>query len=198
MQQFWEERYGESEYAYGEAPNAFFAEQLTQIATPGKLLLPADGEGRNSVFAATRGWESIAFDYSAAGKGKALQLAQKKGVAIDFTVADIATYPFPSDYFDVVGLFFVHLPPPLRLHLHQQVIKALKPGGTLLLEGFAKEQLGKPSGGPKQLDMLFSEAELRSELTGLTIEKLDCCNHQLQEGKYHQGPASTIQLIAKK
>ncbi len=85
MRDFWNVRYSEEIYAYGTAPNVFFSSELKKLP-PGKALFPAEGEGRNAVYAATCGWNVIAFDQSEAGKEKALQLAAKKGVEIDYAV----------------------------------------------------------------------------------------------------------------
>ncbi len=74
MKNFWNKRYSEKEYVYGEDANVFFAEQLQQI-TPEKIILPCEGEGRNAVYAATSGWGVHAFDTSIIGKSKAIQLA---------------------------------------------------------------------------------------------------------------------------
>lgn len=81
--EFWNQRYAETAFAYGEEPNAFFAEQLMRL-TPGQLLLPAEGEGRNAVFAARQGWQVTAFDLSATAKEKCTQLAAKHQVAVHF------------------------------------------------------------------------------------------------------------------
>lgn len=70
----WNERYSTDEFAYGEEPNAYFKEQLDKL-NAGAILFPAEGEGRNAVFAATRGWRVAAFDISTEGKKKALRLA---------------------------------------------------------------------------------------------------------------------------
>ena len=96
MKGFWDERYAEEEFAYGIEPNAFFGEELKKL-TPGKILLPADGQGRNAVYAASLGWDVTAFDMSAVGKERALQLAERKGVAIDFQVGTIPNIGFPGD-----------------------------------------------------------------------------------------------------
>ena len=68
----WETRYKEKGHAYGEAPNLFFEEWLQKFE-PGSILMPADGEGRNGVFAAKLGWKVTSFDLSEAGKTKALE-----------------------------------------------------------------------------------------------------------------------------
>ena len=76
MKQFWDERYAEPHFVYGEAPNVFFENSLKDLSA-GKILLPCEGEGRQAVHAAAQGWEVLAFDQSSAGRDKALQLAEK-------------------------------------------------------------------------------------------------------------------------
>jgi hypothetical protein len=67
----WNERYANEEFAYGEEPNNYLKEQLTKLDA-GKILFPAEGEGRNAVFAAKEGWTVSAFDISNEGLRKAL------------------------------------------------------------------------------------------------------------------------------
>ena len=80
----WNDRYSNEEFAYGENPNNYLKEQLEKLPA-GNILFPAEGEGRNAVFAAKLGWAVSAFDISDKGKKKALQLAAKNNVNIDPT-----------------------------------------------------------------------------------------------------------------
>ncbi len=197
MKTFWDRRYAEEEYVYGKAPNSFFKQELKKLR-PGRLLLPADGEGRNAVYAAGLGWLAEAFDYSSSAREKALQLAKEKKVSIQYTETDIHSFDWPSDVYDAIGLFFVHLQPDSRPFLHSKVMQALKPGGTLILEGFAKEQLPLSSGGPKKLDMLFSKAELLQDFSTYLPDYLVQESVILEEGPFHNGRAEVIRLIIKK
>ncbi|HRN48956.1 MAG TPA: hypothetical protein PKW69_13045, partial [Niabella sp.] len=61
MKEFWNDRYSREEYSYGQLPNEFLKETLQKLK-PGKILFPAEGEGRNAVFAASLGWHADAFD----------------------------------------------------------------------------------------------------------------------------------------
>jgi len=197
MKQFWNTRYDEAEYAYGTAPNVFFAQELQKL-TPGKLLLPAEGEGRNAVFAAKLGWEVWAFDQSESGQNKALRLAQKEGVKLHYDIASAESVTYPEAHFDALGLVYAHFPPQFRQAWHRRFLAFLKPEGTVLLEGFHKTQLGKPSGGPKDAAMLFSEAELREDFEALSTLEVQKWEGTLHEGKYHEGEASVLQLVGKK
>ena len=101
MKQFWEERYGKEEFAYGEEPNQFLKEQLANVE-PGTILFPAEGEGRNAVFAAELGWYVCAFDLSSEGQRKANVLAQKKGVEIDYILDPISDLPYAENQFNAM------------------------------------------------------------------------------------------------
>jgi len=194
MKNFWNERYSEKDYAYGEAPNVFFAEQITSLQV-GNLILPAEGEGRNAVFAASLGWKVNAFDTSDAAKLKATLLAGKKGVTIEYTVDDAVSIFYPDNSADVVAFIFAHFPPSVRKQIHQKAIHWLKPGGKIILEAFNPNQLNNHSGGPKEISMLYTEEMIKNDFEGLEIEILHSVRTRLNEGKYHEGIADVIQFV---
>lgn len=193
----WDQRYSEEGHAYGITPNAFFAEQIQRFAK-GKLLLPAEGQGRNAVFAARLGWKVTAFDFSENARASALQLAASENVDINYQLQDFTSLKLPENEFDLVGLIFSHMHPSVRHEVHQKILNSLKPGGDLILEAFHKNQLGKTSGGPKSLELLYGESELESDFAGMEILLLEEVNAFLDEGQYHQGEASLIRLLARK
>ncbi|MEO0897135.1 MAG: class I SAM-dependent methyltransferase [Bacteroidota bacterium] len=195
--QLWNNRYSEETYAYGVAPNAFFAEQLENFPK-GKILLPAEGQGRNAVYASKLGWEVYAFDHSEVGREKALKLAEEESVSIIYDVMAFEHLSLTPDRYDMAALIYAHPPVELRSKLHQGIVQALKPGGILLLEAFHKDQLGNTSGGPKNLPMLFSEEEMANDFEGMEIISLEKVEVELEEGPYHQGTAKVIRLIARK
>lgn len=192
----WDARYGSESTVYGTAPNAFFAEQLAQFK-PGRMLLPGDGEGRNAVHAAVSGWSVRSFDASGVGVQKSLDMAAARGVTVDAEVGDCRTW-IPGERFDVIGLFYLHLLPEMRPDFHRVATSWLKPGGTLLLEGFAPGQLRCSSGGPKRLDMLFTEEMVRGDFSGLEVATCQTLQVVLDEGPYHQGPAEVTRLVARR
>lgn len=195
--EFWDQKYQQESFIYGEAPNAFFKTQL-DLLPKGKLLLPADGEGRNGVYAAKSGWEVDAFDFSKKGMKKALALAFKNQTTINYQLSSIEDFPFPTQTYDAIGLFFVHLPLPLRKFLHQKVVEALKPGGRLILQGFNKQQLPLTTGGPKNEAMLFDTKTLEEDFMPLKIVHLEEKIDILREGAHHNGEAQVIEFIAHK
>lgn len=191
---FWDSRFGGEDFLYGKEPNAFFAEFLSTIEKKGKLLLPAEGEGRNAIFAAKSGWEVTALDSSAVGREKALKFAEEAGVEIEYEILDLRNFePRPHQY-DFIAIIFGHFPSAFRQDLHQKFIKSLKSGGHILIEAFAKEQLGNESGGPQDVDMLYSLPLLEEDFSGLSIIKLSYEKVFLNEGKHH-GWADVVRFI---
>lgn len=195
MKATWNERYQNSTYQYGINPNDFLTEQL-QGLQPGRILVPAAGEGRDMVYAAKLGWEAHGFDLSEQGEAKAIQLARDQQVNVHFKCMDAFKINYPLESFDVIALSFFHLPPEMRKAFHQRCVTWLKPGGRIILEGFNKSQLGKTSGGPKQVDWLFSSQELAEDFKGLTVQINEEKDRLLDEGPLHQGIASVIQFTA--
>lgn len=193
----WNQRYAEKEFVYGTEPNWFFRQELDKLAV-GRILLPAEGEGRNAVYAAVSGWEVEAFDQSGAGRDKAYLLAGANGVTISYALADLAECNYPEASFDVVALVFVHTPSAVRSAIHRRLTSFLKPGGTLLLTGYTKEQLQYKTGGPGDADLLFSEQDLLSDFAGLDIRSVKQELREVNEGKLHRGLASVISLVAVK
>ncbi len=193
MKYMWDERYAVEEYVYGTEPNAFFKQEIDKL-TPGKLLLPAEGEGRNAVYAASLGWEVHAFDLSVEGYKKAMRLAKTKHVNIKYEVAGFDDVELKDNYFDLVFLCYVHLPSMLRQKYHRIVLQALKPKGTMLLEGFSKTQIDKNTGGPKNVDMLFSKEELTEDFKDMESLSVNSLSEILSEGDFHAGEADIIRL----
>ncbi len=196
MSNFWNERYSKPEYIYGTEPNGFFKNYIDNHP-PGKLLLPCEGEGRNAVYAASRGWNVTAFDSSFRGRHKALQLAQNKNVQIQYDVMAVEDY-MPVDKFDLIALIFAHFYPNVWKIFLKKLIESLNAGGVLLIEAFNKSQLGNNSGGPKEPELLLSKQELKSNFTMLSLELLEDAQVFLDEGSYHQGKANVVRMIARK
>jgi SAM-dependent methyltransferase len=195
--EFWNERYANPEFAYGTNPNEFLKEQLSQITDKGTILFPAEGEGRNAVFAAKLGWKTFAFDTSEEGRKKALLLAEKSNVELVYEIAGYENY-LPNAQFDVICLIYAHVPPNKRKEYYQKCIQWLRPDGLLILEGFSKNQLGKSSGGPKEDSFLYSIDEIRNEFVGLNFTILEEQNIELAEGEFHKGNASVIRMVGSK
>jgi SAM-dependent methyltransferase len=196
MKDFWNERYAKKEYIYGRTPNEFF-KNFIDGQEAGSILLPADGEGRNGVYAAIKGWIVDAFDYSEEAKKKALAWAAQNNVKINYEVADLLKWQSDKQ-FDAIALIYVHQPSAIRPEFHKKLINCLNPGGTLIMEVFSKKQIDNDSGGPKDIDLLYDTEFLKNDFLELKIEYLQERLVELDEGNYHNGEASIIRMIAKK
>jgi SAM-dependent methyltransferase len=197
MKAIWNERYQKKDFQYGTQPNDFMAAEI-KLLSPSRILFPGAGEGRDAVFAAKLGWETHAFDLSEQGQIKALRLASEQKTHIHFNVADASLVKFPLDSFDVIALTYFHLPLEVRILFYERCVSWLKPGGFILLEGFTKKQLGLNSGGPKNIEWLFSAKELEKEFPGLHIVMNEEKQRVLDEGPLHQGIAEVVQFKAQK
>ena len=200
--EFWDNRYKENDYAYGEEPNSFLKEVLPDYK-PSKMLFPADGEGRNSVYAASLGHRVYAFDISEQGKIKAEQLAQKNKVNIHYEVNDVLSVNYKPEFFDALVFVFVHFPEKNKMEFYRYLNQFLKPGGTVIIEVFSKQHIEYNSinpqvGGPSDISMLFSELELKEIYNEFNILHCETKVYELNEGNYHKGLGSVLRFIAKK
>lgn len=199
MSDFWNNRYSSSEYAYGKQPNRFFKSAI-DLLTPGSLFLPGEGEGRNAVYAATKGWDVHALDISEEGRKKALALADKKRVSIRYSLESIETAPVSASTFDAAAFIFFHMPPELFSIAISKTAKALKPEGKLIFELYSKKQIGRDSGGPKSIDLLFDLDQFTSTLKKMGFMLPDIREEEilLNEGEFHKGKAMVIHGVAQK
>jgi SAM-dependent methyltransferase len=198
----WNERYKEEEFAYGKGPNMFFKEWLQKL-DPRSILMPADGEGRNGVFAAKSGWKVTSFDLSVEGKSKALALAKENRVTIDYIVSDLEQLEFEKESFDAIGLVYAHFPANKKSSFHKKLSTWLKPGGVIVLEAFSKihlllNNINPEVGGPKDIDMLYSIEEITTDFKDYDTLILEEKEIILNEGKYHLGKASVVRFVGRK
>ncbi len=196
---FWDKRYADTAYTYGTKPNLYFQQQLDELPKPGRLLLLAEGEGRNAVYAAEKGWQVTAVDFSEKGREKALALAAEKGVGFDYQIANIREFDLIGNGpWDVIGLIYAHFPPELREAIHYKCTRALNPGGHIILEAFNRKQIHRLSGGPKDLDMLYSKILLEDDFENLEILEATESTTFLAEGEGHAGLAEVVRFLVKR
>lgn len=199
---FWNSRYAAEEFAYGEEPNLYFKEKINTLS-PGNALFPGEGEGRNAVYAAQLGWNVTAFDPSESGKEKAHRLASSRNVKISYEVMDASSFLLSNNKFELVTFCFTHFPSAERVTLHQKLVDSVRTGGHVIFEAFAKghERYNEKQpevGGPRDPDLLFSEAEMKSILHDFEIIEMSTTEVQLDEGKYHRGLGLVLRAFAKK
>ncbi len=197
MKEFWNQRYDSPHYSYGLNPNEFLRENIDTMV-PGKILLPGDGEGRNAVFAAKLGWDVTAVDYSEKGKHKALKLADLNKVTINYQLSDLVDFRTSSNYYDLIAFSYLHLPAKIRRSTHRRSIEWLRRGGRVILEAFSTDQLSRKSGGPNNIEMLYTIEDIENDFAVLHTEILTKTITHLNEGNGHSGEASVIRFVGTK
>ncbi len=193
----WDERYSQPGFAYGEAPNDFLVEVVDRLPR-GRALCLAEGEGRNAVFLAERGFDVTAVDLSPVGLQKAEGLAERRGVRIATEVANLADYMIAPQKYEVVVSIWAHTPPAIRRRIHGLVVAGLRIGGMLVLEAYRPEQVGRGTGGPPVPELTMKLSDLASELTGLALLEAREVDRQVREGTYHNGMSAVVQVLAEK
>ena len=193
----WDKRFSEPGYAYGTEPNGFLVSVADRIPG-GNVLCLAEGEGRNAVYLAGLGYDVTAVDTSSVGLVKAEALAHDRGVTIETVNADLEEYEIEPGVWQGIVSIYCHLPPVVRAALHERCLRGLAPGGVLVLEGFTPRQLELGTGGPKNRELLMELEIIRQELPGLRLEIGREIEREVAEGKYHDGTASVVQILAVK
>ncbi len=188
----WDERFSQAEPVYGEQPNNYLRAQVQRLAPGASVLVPGDGYGRNGLWLATQGFRVHTVDLSTIGVERARNSARHAGLSLTMEQADLSTWAWPQNQFDAVFSIFVHLFPNVRAAIHANMLRALVPGGLCVLEAFSTAQLKFSSGGPKQLDLLYSVEILRQDFAAAQILALEEATVSLQEGRMHSGPGAVV------
>ncbi|MBC5782176.1 class I SAM-dependent methyltransferase [Ramlibacter sp. USB13] len=195
----WNRRFSAPGYLFGTEPNPWLHEHATLWEAGQRVLCVADGEGRNSVFLAQQGLTVDAFDISEVGVRKARDFARITGVKVNFAVADIAQLQWPKGLYDgVVAIFIQFADPVLRARIFEGMVRSLKPGGLLVLQGYTPKQLDYRTGGPPFAAHMYTEPLLREAFTGMEIVDLREYETELAEGTGHRGHSAVIGLVARK
>ncbi len=195
----WDERYSIDDYLFGTEPAAFLVAHAHLLEAGSRALAVADGEGRNSVFVAEHGLDVVAMDASEVGVAKARQLADARHVTIDFRIADITTWEWTADAYDlVVAIFIQFLTPRQQPAVFAGMQRTLRSGGRLLLHGYRPEQVALGTGGPPDPTHMYTEELLREAFGEMDIERLASYDADIQEGIGHAGTSALIDLVARK
>jgi SAM-dependent methyltransferase len=166
--QRWDERYAATDLVWSAEPNQFLPPAV-EGTTPGTALDLACGEGRNAIWLARQGWTVTAVDFSAVAIDKARRLAD--GTVVDWQVADVTRFE-PNATFDLVIVFYVHLPPDGMAQLFAAATGALAPGGRLFGVGHAVRNAAEGWGGPPDPAVLWDATAIAPLVAHLDVVEL--------------------------
>jgi cyclopropane fatty-acyl-phospholipid synthase-like methyltransferase len=195
---FWNERFGEPGFMYGDQPNDFLKATSYTLKPGGRILCLAEGEGRNAVYLAAQGFDVTCVDFSESGLKKTQQLAETHGVSVCTECADLSQYEIKHEAWDGIVMIFGHFNEALRASLYPRIRIGLKPGGTLLMEVYTKDQLSFGTGGPKSIEFLYDKQELEAAFSEFSSVLIQEVTREINEGAYHKGISATVQVIATK
>jgi cyclopropane fatty-acyl-phospholipid synthase-like methyltransferase len=196
---FWQERFSSEDYRFGTAPNAFLKAHAHLLKKGQAALAIADGEGRNGVFLAEQGLDVLSVDFSPNAQAKARKLAAARGVSMRVEQVDLMNWEWPAESFDVVAaIFFQFAGPADRAKIFAGIKKTLKPGGLLLLEGYGPRQLDYKTGGPQQLDHLYTGALLKDAFADFASVEVREYDAEIYEGSGHGGMSALVDLVGRK
>jgi SAM-dependent methyltransferase len=194
---FWDERFDVPVYVYGTDPNDYLVEVAERIPK-GPVLSLAEGEGRNAVYLAGKGYEVTAVDSSSVGLDKARTLAAARSLAIETVHADLAEYEIGVDCWAGIVSIFCHLPKEIRALVFRRCVAGLKAGGAFVMEAYSPRQLEYRTGGPQSVDLLVELEAAKDELRGLRFERAVETVREIHEGACHGGPGSVVQILGFK
>lgn len=194
----WDRRFAGETFAYGKVANDFLMVASNHLKPQSRILSLAEGEGRNANFLAAAGHQVTALDSSTVGLKKAAGLAAENGQHITTLLADLSDYHIEPGHWDAVVSIFCHLPQPLRQRIHREVVRALSPGGVLILEAYTPRQLIHKTGGPPMVELLMELDELLVEFEGLEWIHAKEVEREIQEGHLHNGTSAVVQLIGRR
>lgn len=195
----WEDRYRVPAYVFGTEPNYFLVSCKALLPRSGKALAVADGEGRNGIWLAEQGLEVLSLDFSPSAQEKARALAKQRGVTLTLAQADVHTWDYPEAAFDVVVEIFTQFSTPAeRAKKWAGMRKALKRGGLLIIQGYTPKQLQYGTGGPKQVENLYTRAMLEEAFRDFRDMKIVEEEIEIYEGTSHGGMSAVINLTARK
>ena len=175
-----------AEPRFNTAPNAFLVAVTTGLK-PGRSLDVGMGQGRNTIYLAQQGWESAGFDPADRAVAAAQAQAAKLGVTITTSVARAEDYGWGENRWDLIVLSYVG-----AREYAAQVVRALRPGGMVVVEGFHRDATKTQSIGG---GVVFDTNELLTIFSGLRVVRYEDAN---AKGDFGQAETRVVRLAAVK
>ena len=196
QQEFWNGKFSKADYFYGTKANEFLDSNISLLKNHKKLLCLGEGEGRNAIFFAKNGFEVSAIDASNLGLEKLQNRAIEEKLDIKTVCMDLNDWTVLEKY-DVIVASYLHMFKNEREELFKKIENSLSSNGYFIGEFFSTKQLSFNSGGPKDLDLLYTIEDFQNYFNlckkNITEEIV-----VLDEGIGHQGEACVIRVVIQK
>jgi SAM-dependent methyltransferase len=118
---------------FSRSPNAFLVEMIKGVK-PGRSLDVGMGQGRNTIYLAQQGWDSVGFDPADRAVAAAQQQATAAGVKITTQVAREEDFDWGNAKWDLIVLSYVG-----ARAVAGKTTRALRPGGMVIVEAFHRD-----------------------------------------------------------
>jgi SAM-dependent methyltransferase len=182
---FWNGKYNDPKFDFNHRPSRLLVEAIAG-RHPGDAIDLGMGEGRNAIYLAQQGWQVTGVDLSDVGVAQAKKRAAELGVKLNTTVDDLDHYDIGRARWDLITLFYMHAwyhggKPPVAQRLHA----ALKPGGLLVVEGFAGDE-----------KFMFQTNELLRDFGDLKILRYEDVQEEADWAPGHK--SHIIRMVAEK
>jgi SAM-dependent methyltransferase len=183
--EFWNGKYSDPKSTFNRQPSRLLVDAIDG-RHPGDAIDLGMGEGRNAIYLAQRGWKVTGVDLSDVAVAQAKKRAAELGVRLDTAIDDLDHYDFGRSRWDLIALFYMHASfqgaSPRSV---QRVRDALRPGGLLVIEGFA--------GGEKYM---FQTNELLRDFGDLKILRYEDTQEEADWAPGHK--SHIIRFVAEK
>ena len=194
----WDQRFSIDDYLFGKEPAQALLKLEKYLVPKGETLVIADGEGRNSVYLASKGFKVTASDYSKVASRKARALADKKNVEANYRVEDFFDIIWSEKQYDnVVGICFQFVPQEKINEVLLGLKAATKKGGTLLVHGYTPKQINFGTGGPKDVSLMYTKETFTGLFDENDIILIEEYQASLSEGVGNNGQSAMIDFVAK-
>ena len=196
QQEFWNGKFSKADYFYGTKANEFLDSNISLLKNHKKLLCLGEGEGRNAIFFAKNGFEVSAIDASNLGLEKLQNRAIEEKLDIKTVCMDLNDWTVLEKY-DVIVASYLHMFKNEREELFKKIENSLSSNGYFIGEFFSTKQLSFNSGGPKDLDLLYTIEDFQNYFN-LCKKNITEKIVVLDEGIGHQGEACVIRVVIQK
>jgi len=177
----WDAKYDEQPDLWGAAANRFLIDLAADLPARTALDL-GSGQGRNAFWLAGQGHTVTGLDLSPVAVEQAATVAAAHGLDVSFEAVDLASWDPAGRTWDLVLLSYLQLPDAPRRHVHRAAVRALAPGGRLILIAHHRDNLDRGVGGPPSPDVLFTEEQLADDFADLQIATNEQVLRQTDDG----------------